>query len=509
MPQVAGASQLERITQAPERSRDDAPRAKLTARLAPMNELLRGAASLEAVTAAIGRAALMLTGASRCAVFVRTPAGAVTCPWFHQLSDSYVGGLCTPAGPNAWAHLSHHLELACMDLAARGRARSTVPSIIEDIAVLPAGNETRRAAIGEGLRAFCSWPLGRGGRVFGAVAYFFDEAHVCGDQEREVLLAFVLQASASLERVLAAGARTQPGGQPAAPSDRVDPKTRGTGPEMNGGTAAPAGAPAREIETETARLVMLQRIVHSEASRLSAEQTNLRAEREQLAAAQRELDVERERLAGVRRALDAEQERLRRTQSAHAQGAEAAIAAAAAARAAMPPAPAVVATATAPVDASAPSAAVAVQHAKTGAVERAYLDSVDKYRERVGRWAAATAAALRCSVNEIAEIHEAVTLLYNNDASSRAGVPLSVAAILRHREERWDGKGQPDGLAGSAIPLGARLLAVTLAYAEMVIGCPGSPMLYYLDAKAALRRDAGMKFDPEVVKAFCRAVDRT
>jgi response regulator RpfG family c-di-GMP phosphodiesterase len=127
----------------------------------------------------------------------------------------------------------------------------------------------------------------------------------------------------------------------------------------------------------------------------------------------------------------------------------------------------------------------------------------------VAAWAEATALALRCCVNDVAEIREAAALLYDIEASSRVDVSVSVAAILRHREEHWDGTGRPDGLAGNAIPLGARLLSVALAYAEMVIGRPGAPMLYYVDAKAALRRYAGTRFDPAVVAAFCGTVDRT
>jgi response regulator RpfG family c-di-GMP phosphodiesterase len=99
-------------------------------------------------------------------------------------------------------------------------------------------------------------------------------------------------------------------------------------------------------------------------------------------------------------------------------------------------------------------------------------------------------------------------LLHGVAASSAGGdVPRGVALILKHREERWDGAGTPDHLKEDGIPLGARILAVATAYADMVTGGPGSPMLYYLDAKSQLRRNAGAAFDPEVVQAFCRVVD--
>jgi len=514
MPRIAGRPELERVTEmlGIRRPPNDALRAKLMGRLASLRELLRDTASVEAATAAVGWAALMLTGASRCAVFLRLPNGAMSCPWSHLLSDAYVGRLCTPAGPNSWSHLSHHLELACMDLAVRGRARNAAPSIVEDICALPVDNEARRAAADEGIRAFCSWPLGRGGRVFGALVYFFDTPHACGDQEREVVLAFALLASTTLDRALAAEARIQMAAQQSAESDS------GALPEVAAGETPggvpPAGMTELEIETETARLVMLRRVIEGEAARLEAERTALRAEREQLATARRELDAERERLAEVRRACDAEQQGLAPTRSAEtADALEAAgelevacgtVAGPHTVGDAAPPW-----AAPKPVEWHAPSAADSPRPTKTRAVGRAHLEAVDLYQDRVTRWAEATAGALRCSVNDVSEIREAAALLYDIEASSRSGMPVSVAAILRHLEEHWDGTGRPDGLAGNAIPLGARLLVVTLAYAEMVIGRPGSPMLYHVDAKAALRRDAGTRFDPVVVTAFCGAVDRT
>ena len=42
-----------------------------------------------------------------------------------------------------------------------------------------------------------------------------------------------------------------------------------------------------------------------------------------------------------------------------------------------------------------------------------------------------------------------------------------ILPIVRHHHERWDGTGYPDGLAGRAIPLGARIVAVCDAYRAM------------------------------------------
>ena len=46
------------------------------------------------------------------------------------------------------------------------------------------------------------------------------------------------------------------------------------------------------------------------------------------------------------------------------------------------------------------------------------------------------------------------------------------ADIIRHHHERWDGSGYPDGIAGEAIPLGARIIAVADAYDAMTSDRP-------------------------------------
>jgi response regulator RpfG family c-di-GMP phosphodiesterase len=145
------------------------------------------------------------------------------------------------------------------------------------------------------------------------------------------------------------------------------------------------------------------------------------------------------------------------------------------------------------------------QAAKSAPVDPA---TAQKYRERIATWAVAAARALACKEHDIADLREAA-MLYEVEAQTGAAPAPAVAAILSGLQEQWNGKGAPNGLSGQEIPLGARILAITIAYAEMVIGRPGSPMLYYLDAKAALKRGAGSKYDPDVVKAFCRVVNRS
>ena len=78
-----------------------------------------------------------------------------------------------------------------------------------------------------------------------------------------------------------------------------------------------------------------------------------------------------------------------------------------------------------------------------------------------------------------------------------------VAAMVRASHERFDGGGYPDGLAGAAIPLGARIVAVCDAFSAMVSERAYSPAIVPQDAERELRDCAGSQFDPTVVEAFC------
>ncbi len=83
-----------------------------------------------------------------------------------------------------------------------------------------------------------------------------------------------------------------------------------------------------------------------------------------------------------------------------------------------------------------------------------------------------------------------------------------IARIVRASHERWDGAGYPDGLRGSAIPRGARVVAVCDAYEAMTSDRPYRRALAHDSACAELRAMAGSQFDPEVVEAFAAEVER-
>ena len=78
----------------------------------------------------------------------------------------------------------------------------------------------------------------------------------------------------------------------------------------------------------------------------------------------------------------------------------------------------------------------------------------------------------------------------------------SVAPLVRAIHERFDGRGYPDGLADSAIPIGARIVCACDAYDAMVSDRPYRPGMSQSEAFAELERCSGTQFDPAVVAAL-------
>jgi HD-GYP domain-containing protein (c-di-GMP phosphodiesterase class II) len=82
-----------------------------------------------------------------------------------------------------------------------------------------------------------------------------------------------------------------------------------------------------------------------------------------------------------------------------------------------------------------------------------------------------------------------------------------MAGWVRWHHERPDGRGYPDNLRGSWIPLEAKILAVAQAYAAMVLDQPRRPGLVPAEARERLSAGLGTEFDGVVVRAFLRILD--
>ncbi|MGQ5524018.1 response regulator [Chitinimonas sp. PSY-7] len=74
--------------------------------------------------------------------------------------------------------------------------------------------------------------------------------------------------------------------------------------------------------------------------------------------------------------------------------------------------------------------------------------------------------------------------------------------IAYSHQEKWDGSGYPEGLAGESIPLSARLMAVADVYDALISRRVYKPAFSHEDAVSYIRDGSGKHFDPAIVVAF-------
>ncbi len=107
----------------------------------------------------------------------------------------------------------------------------------------------------------------------------------------------------------------------------------------------------------------------------------------------------------------------------------------------------------------------------------------------------------RLSAGEVAVVE-----LHAEDGARMAGATgdPQIAAIVRHHHERIDGGGYPDGLAGAAIPLGARIIAVADTFDAITSNRAYRRAGSQKRALDVLAAEAGAQLDADAVSAFTR-----
>ena len=91
-------------------------------------------------------------------------------------------------------------------------------------------------------------------------------------------------------------------------------------------------------------------------------------------------------------------------------------------------------------------------------------------------------------------------------AERRLGMRVAFLSVSKEiaysHQEKWDGSGYPQGLAGDAIPVSARLMAVADLYDALISKRVYKPAFSHDQACSTIVRGKGTHFDPDMVDAF-------
>ena len=88
------------------------------------------------------------------------------------------------------------------------------------------------------------------------------------------------------------------------------------------------------------------------------------------------------------------------------------------------------------------------------------------------------------------------------DAEQPVAFLILAKEIAHWHHEKWDGSGYPDGLAGDAIPIAARLMAVADVFDALITTRVYKPAMSFEQARDLIAAEGGKHFDPDVVAAF-------
>lgn len=81
-----------------------------------------------------------------------------------------------------------------------------------------------------------------------------------------------------------------------------------------------------------------------------------------------------------------------------------------------------------------------------------------------------------------------------------------VIPYIHYHKERWDGRGEPEGLKGMSIPLGSRIIAIADAYTALTSERPFRKAMPKEKALEILKEEAGVKWDPVIYDSLTKVV---
>lgn len=84
-----------------------------------------------------------------------------------------------------------------------------------------------------------------------------------------------------------------------------------------------------------------------------------------------------------------------------------------------------------------------------------------------------------------------------------------IALVVRHHHENFNGTGYPDGLAGTDIPLYARIISLADNYDAMAVARPYHKARRHQDVMNILHSESGIKHDPDLLHAFCKVIEKS
>ena len=93
------------------------------------------------------------------------------------------------------------------------------------------------------------------------------------------------------------------------------------------------------------------------------------------------------------------------------------------------------------------------------------------------------------------------------DASRDVEFLVLAKEIAHWHHEQWDGSGYPDGLAGDAIPVSARIMAIADVFDSLISRRVYKPPLPPADAKIIIAEGSGRHFDPDMAEVFLADFD--